>query len=298
MVHTWAWGDASRSQTPRSLKGGMDGPIDRRLQRYIAARLGPVPGWSMGYGFDLDEWVKATQLRAWRDGIQQQMGWHHFLGGRPAGPNRGLDHSVDAKWNRGLDYASYEHHRPTYDVYLAAVRATPSKPVMSEDRFRIRESRYRDKDYDTERTRRGLYHSTMAGGVANIWGIQSDGSVGGTYPNKDQIKTYSTLFHDKRRFLPDMAPTDVMRVDDDTRVLLSRRTNSLLLYHEDTARISVDLSSLPDSLPAVAVDTKKPYAEVQLGDLAPAKQSIELPISSDWMIAIGSFDARSSDSPE
>ncbi|MAG93645.1 MAG: hypothetical protein CMJ48_07840, partial [Planctomycetaceae bacterium] len=40
-----------------------------------------------------------------------------------------------------------------------------------EDRFRIRHSKtYADKDYTMEMTRRGLWHSTMAGGVANIWG--------------------------------------------------------------------------------------------------------------------------------
>ena len=40
IVHIWAWGDESRRQTPIRL-GGKNGPADRRLQRYIAARLGP-----------------------------------------------------------------------------------------------------------------------------------------------------------------------------------------------------------------------------------------------------------------
>ena len=75
------------------------------------------------------------------------MGWSHFLGGRPAGPNQGTDHSRDAAWNEGLDYSSYEHHRPTYEVYVAALQAVPGKPVMSEDRFRIRRSPYPEKDY-------------------------------------------------------------------------------------------------------------------------------------------------------
>ena len=134
-VHIWAWGDHQRFQTPRSLEGGINGTIDRRLQRYIAARLGPIPGWSVGYGFDLDEWVKAKQLREWRDWMHERMGWHHFLGGRPAGPNRGEDHAADVVWNKGLDYSSYEHHRPTYEVYVAALQAIPDQPVMSEDRF-------------------------------------------------------------------------------------------------------------------------------------------------------------------
>ena len=73
--------------------------------------------------------------------------------------------------------------------FLAALKAIPGQPVMSEDRFRIRSvDRYRKKDYSEELTRRGLYHSTMAGGVANIWGIHPDHSQGGVYSNKDQIK--------------------------------------------------------------------------------------------------------------
>jgi len=99
-------------KTPRSLKGGLGGRIDLRLQRYIAARLGPIPGWSMGFGFDLDEWVTADQLKEWHDNMHRHFGWSHFLGGCPAGPNRGTDHSQYLTWNQNLDYGSYEHHQP------------------------------------------------------------------------------------------------------------------------------------------------------------------------------------------
>ncbi|MHC4727204.1 MAG: hypothetical protein ACYS17_08215, partial [Planctomycetota bacterium] len=213
LVHIWPWGDHQRCQTPRSLVGGIGGAIDKRLQRYIAARLGPIPGWSMGYGFDLDEWVTVNQLKGWRDGMNLRMGWHHFLGGRPVGPNHGADHTSDTLWNEGLDYSSYEHHRPTYEVYRAALQAKPGWPVMSEDRFRIRTGRYPEKDYNEELTRRGLYHSTMAGGAANIWGIDPDISPGGVFPNKNQIKTYSVFFHDKGRFLADMKPANQLSGD-------------------------------------------------------------------------------------
>ncbi len=289
MVHIWPWGDHQRSQTPRSLTGGIGGAIDRRLQRYIAARLGPVPGWSMGYGFDLDEWVTARQVKSWRDSMHRHMGWFHFLGGRPVGPNYGTDHTNDALWNKGLDYSSYEHHRPTYEVYLAAVQARPGQPVMSEDRFRIRTGKYPKKDYDEELTRRGLYNSTMAGGVANIWGISPDISSGGIYPNKDQIKTYSVFFHDKGRFLADMVPANHLSSDVDTRILFSRSTQSLVVYRENTDAIQVDLTSMPDSLSAVAVDTKKAYSEIHVGELQAATQTIRLPKVSDWVAAVGNF---------
>ena len=155
VVHLWAWGDESRRQTP--IQWGINGKVDVRLQRYIAARLGPLPGWTMGYGFDLDEWVTADQVAAWRDRLRLEMGWPHLLGGRHGDPNRGLNHASAIEWNRPLDYAAYEHHRPTPQVYAAARAALPDLPVFSEDRFRIRQSdRYRAKDYDESMTRRGL----------------------------------------------------------------------------------------------------------------------------------------------
>ena len=63
-LHMWAWGDESRRWTPIGV-GGINGTPDRRLQRYIASRLGPLPGWTMGYGFDLQEWVSESQTQAW-----------------------------------------------------------------------------------------------------------------------------------------------------------------------------------------------------------------------------------------
>jgi hypothetical protein len=289
LVHIWPWGDHQRSQTPRSLAGGIGGAVDMRLRRYIAARLGPIPGWSMGYGFDLDEWVTARQVKGWRDSIHRYLSWSHFLGGRPVGPNHGSDHTSDALWNEGLDYSSYEHHRPTYEVYLAAIEAKPGQPVMSEDRFRIRTGRYPEKDYNAELTRRGLYHSTMAGGVANIWGIHPDISFGGVYPNRDQIKTYSVFFNDKGRFLADMVPVNRLSKDADTRILFSRSARSLILYRENTDSIQVNLSDISISLPTVAVDTKKPYNEIRLGNLQPKVLIIKLPEVSDWVVALGQF---------
>ena len=137
--------------------------------------------------------------------------------------------------------------------------------------------------------RRGLYHSTLAGGVANIWGIHPDLSSGGTYPNRDQVKTYSVFFTNKGRFLADMKPANQISGDADTCVLLSPGAESLVLYREDTDTIHIDLAGMPGRQPAVAVDAKKAYAEIQLDDLQPKAQTIKLPTKSDWVVAIGHF---------
>jgi len=43
-THIWAWGDNDRKQTPNHLADGFRGARHQRLIRYIAARLGPLPG--------------------------------------------------------------------------------------------------------------------------------------------------------------------------------------------------------------------------------------------------------------
>lgn len=74
VVHIWVWSDNSNGGNPNSLPGGINGEVDRRLQRYIAARLGPIPGWTMGYGFDLWEWTNGNQLTTWHDYMQTHFG--------------------------------------------------------------------------------------------------------------------------------------------------------------------------------------------------------------------------------
>ena len=281
VVHIWAWGDEQQHLTP--IKWGINGAVDRRLQRYIAARLGPLPGWTMGYGFDLDEWVSSSQLRVWRDYMHAHLGWSHILGGRPAGPNSGTNHSAFIDWNQRLDYSSYEHHRPTYEVYVAALENVPGQPVMSEDRFRVRPVQ-RTKDYTLEDTRRGLWNSTMAGGVANIWGyttpIRADGGSN-PYPNAKELLTNGRFW--KNRFRKNFVRANGLT---DGRAL--RSSNSFyVFYRERASTIFMDLSGMDGPHEAVAVDAKKPYEELPLGTLTPGSHQFEAPYRSDWAVAVG-----------
>lgn len=291
IVHIWMWGDEQRKMTP--VRWGINGKVDRRLQRYLCARLGPIPGWTMGYGFDLDEWVDETQLANWREAMHECLGWPHMLGARHGDPNRGLDHSSAVSWNGRLDYSSYEHHRPTYDVYVASLMAISGQPVFSEDRFRIRKSkRYAAKDYSMERTRRGLWHATMAGGVANIWGhlIGPQGSVDTNrrgsfpYPKPDGIKTHADFF--RNRFV-----IDLHRDNSITDGVCLRRSSGdgYLFYKEDTDSLRMDLTKMGRPQKAVAVDTLRPYDEIEIGELAAKHHVWRTRYRSDWAVAVGSF---------
>jgi hypothetical protein len=299
MVHLWMWGDEQRGQTPTSRPdwGGLDGPVARRVEAEIARRLGPLPGWSMGYGFDLDEWVTAAELKGWRDRMQDRMPRFHFLGGRPKGPNRGRDHGRYAVWNEWLDYASYEHHRPTYSVYVAALEQNPDKPVLSEDRFRVLPDRS-SKHYSTEEVRRGLWHSTLAGGVGNIWGYLLEGGShelgSAPFPNREEIRTHFEFL--RGRFTPGMSRCGPRRADprETALGLCSSVEGRYVFYQEDAERVELELRSMPARAPAVAVDARRPYRERPLGELAPGVRAFEAPYRSDWAVAVGEFAREAS----
>jgi hypothetical protein len=253
VVHIWAWGDEQRRMTPK--RWGLNGKVDKRLQRYICARLGSLPGWSMGYGFDLQEWVKEKDLRTWHEYMHSHLGWFHFLGGRP-----------------------------DYDIYVKAITQYPSKPTFLEDRFRVRKNVYPDKDYDFEMTRRGLWHSTMAGGAANIWGNLLNPRPDGAshpYPNKEQIKTWALFWQDrfKKEMIRDNSITDGL--------CLKVPGKLLIFYKENADSIKMNLSELKDKFEAAAVDTRKTYKELRISNFsAQPKQVFKAPYKSDWAIAM------------
>ena len=66
-MHLWMWGKGSDGDFTH-LPGGYDKTQSKRLNRHIAARLGPVPGWSMGIGWDVEFWIDQTKLKWWLDG--------------------------------------------------------------------------------------------------------------------------------------------------------------------------------------------------------------------------------------
>ena len=291
MVHLWMWGDEERGQTPsaRADWGGLDGPVARKVEAAVAERLGDLPGWSMGYGFDLDEWVSANELHAWRDRMQALLPRFHFLGGRPEGPNRGESHRGARHWNRRLDYASYEHHKPSYQVYVRALEANPDKPVMSEDHFRVLENSDQ-KHYSLQDIRRGLWRSTLAGGVANIWGYLMEGGShelgSAPFPNRGQVRTYFEFM--RGRFLRDMERCNPTRAP--TLCLRSAALQHYIFYREDAEELALGLDAMDGVQPAVAVDTRKPYAEIRIGELDRKRQLWRAPYRSDWAIAVGVFD--------
>jgi hypothetical protein len=143
---------------------------------------------------------------------------------------------------------------------------------------------YPDKDYDFDMTRRGLWHSTMAGGAANIWGNLLDPRPDGMshpYPNRHQILTWSRFWKD--RFRKEMV-RDNQLTDG---VCLKAPGKLAVFYKEDTNSIRMDLTELSGPIQAVAVGTRRTYEEIEIHGLeAQPGQIFKAPHQSDWAVAV------------
>ena len=293
LSHIWMWGDASRGLTP---PGGINSSQDKRLQRYICARLAAIPNWSVGYGFDLHEWTNERQLDEWHDYMTSKMGWKHYTGARS---NKHQYNQISER----MAYSSYELHKtsqpqPWNRQWMRVVDERPLKPSFSEDRFRVRG---KSKDVSLEETRRGLYYATMAGGAASIWGNlrkpgggNNSGGRSFEYPNKNEIKTWSTFFNDKNRFVGDMVRKNDLT---DGQALYSPSKRAYVVYKERTSSIQLNIQNVNGSVPVVAVDARKSYREISLGSFGNGNRTFSLPNSSDWVIAVGEFDGTDPNLP-
>jgi len=330
--HIWMWGkDTGRDgDGPRAMVGGPMTAADRRNLRYLAARLGPIPGWSIGYGYDTENlWASPEELEAWKEYLHAHCGWHHFVGARVGFDEKGLygefgkgipKPPLNDKYNApvgdeytawlGGDYTGYTSYRPLYDRYVRVLEHRADKPSFEEDRFRLREApQWTHKDYSPELTVRGLWHSAMAGGVANIWGnLLPDDNRGGSQSYnhgdvhiKSRIKTYATFFRDKRRFRRDLVRDNILadpyegtnEAPDAPPIsvcLRAAENDRFIFYKEQATAVGMDLSHMKGPAPAVAVDTRRIYQEIDLGLLTPTKQKWLAPYSSDWAIAVGRFE--------
>jgi hypothetical protein len=287
-VHIWAWGDEQRRWTPIGV-GGVNGTADRRVQRYIAGRLGPLPGWTMSYGFDLNEWVQPEQVISWAEYLTQHSGWDLMLSARETRDGRGIrlpDVLPVAANDDGPGYGDFEGRLGLFRRAEYRLSQTPLRPAIFEQRF----SYLRHKFWDMDRTRRAFWQFTLAGGAGSIWGYYPPeckaAHVEGEYPDPEQLRTHRRFW--RERFLIDMRPASDRSGDEDTLVLSSGDRHAVF-YREDAESIHLDLSAMDGPQPAIALDTTKKYAELDLGTFEPAQRTWRAPYRSDWAIAVGTF---------
>lgn len=280
-VHIWAWGDEERGWTPIGV-GGINGEADRRLQRYIAARLGPLPGWTISYGFDLNEWVTPAQVRSWWSYMHAHLGWPRLLMARESQADVGdpfLEFDLGA---HPLDMVSSDE-RPEDDFFASAraLLARDAGPVLYERRF----LHTRDGVWDQTTTRRAMWQFTLAGAAGGVWGVLwNDGEP---YPETDTLHTHGRFW--RHRLALDLDRASELGSDGTVIALADAAATRLVVYAEATSRVPLDVSAMRGSRRAVAIDTARPYAELDLGDLAAEDGTWEAPYASDWVVAVGDF---------
>jgi hypothetical protein len=98
------------------------------------------------------------------------------------------------------------------------------------------------------------------------------------------------FWHENARFLLDMQPAN--KLTDAGYVLCSASKLQYVFYNEDALSVQLNLTTAAGKLPALAVDTKKVYREINLGILESKTQRWKAPYRSDWAITIGDFDSR------
>ncbi|QXD16197.1 DUF5060 domain-containing protein [Rhodocaloribacter litoris] len=281
VVHIWYNGDCKRSQCVEAGFGeaGASTIGEQRLLRYIAARLGPLPGWIMGYGYDLHEFADVTELNGWGTYLREHMGWQHPLGARDQGENinytfwPGADWYSRGNWFNGVDY----------NATVAVIESDPTVPHSFDERW------YASR-MDEESQRRQLWTLVMAGGVSAIWGW--DGSYKrDPYSNPHWFKTHFVFW--ENRFLNDMEPCSEL---SDGYCLGDPARASFVFYKEETDQIQGDLTGVLGQLDVVFVDTKAPYVEVDGCEATAGLNVWELPYVSDWAVAVGTFGGGTSSS--
>ncbi len=307
-THIWAWGDNGRKQTPNHLGDGFRGERHRRLLRYIAARLGPLPGWSMNFGFDTIEMPKAEADGAWwATQLSDRMGWPHLL------TSRGWDDAAFGAYSyAGFGGAPYDlmttDKGPAgYDEILHHMQARTDRPHIYEERHTYnRWQCWPHAVADPNRLnetgcRRLIWWETMAGGMGGFFGhfserfnaygpFNPDGPCG-YHPEslKRAFRTHREFWKDGRMKL-DMAPENERVSGATAYCLASADKTHFIVFVEDADVVTIDLSGMPGTQPVVAVDAKAEYSEIALKRLGGGTHTLELGWPSDWVLAVGDFE--------
>lgn len=295
-LHIWQWGDEQRLWSPRGILadtrvagdgGGVGGVADLRLQRYIAARLGPLPNWTLSYGFDLNEWADEDAVRDWSAYLLARSARPHLLTGmevrRSASDVFDLGGDTLALVSKTrVAEAAIEGASATggsvpmvlYDAAIIEREAAQGKPVIFETRYL-----HQDDVWTMDRTRRAMWSLAMAGGVAAIWGVDWDLQV--HYPQPEQLRTHRAFW--SRWPLGDESST---ARQDGSLALLTEDGERGVVYAVDSDVVT--LPPIPQGASVWTVDTLLEYAELDVtAAIDGASPTWRAPYVSDWAVAFG-----------
>ncbi len=143
-THIWAWGDQDRKQTPNFLPGGVLGKDHKRLMRYMAARLGPLPGWCMNFGFDTLELPDPESTTSqWANYLNELMGWDHLLCAR-GWKNSAFGINSYAGFGGNYELTTTNNGPADYKEIAQDMASDTSKPHLYEERHTYNRFKYVD----------------------------------------------------------------------------------------------------------------------------------------------------------
>ncbi len=307
-THIWAWGDDDRRQTPNHLGDGFRGERHRRLLRYIAARLGPMPGWSMNFGFDTIEMPEAEDDGAWWAAqLNGLMGWPHILTSRGWDDEAFGAHSYAGFGGAPYDLMTTNQGPASYAEILEDMQARDDRPHIYEERHTYNRwqcwphSVADPNRLDETGCRRLIWRETMAGGMGGFFGhfsdrfnaygpFDSDGPCG-YHPEslKRAFRTHREFWNNGRLAL-DMRPDNDRISGAKGYCLVSDVNTQYIVFVEDSDTVTIDLTGMPGKLAVMAVDAKAAYQEKLLDSVEAGVHTFDLDDVSDWVIAIGSFE--------
>jgi hypothetical protein len=306
-THIWAWGDNDRRQTPNHLGDGFRGKRHQRLIRYIAARLGPLPGWSMNFGFDTIEMPNSEADGAWwADQMNRKMGWPHILTSRGWEDDSFGANSYSGFGGNPYDLETTDKGPADYQEIRQHILAHRSKPSIYEERhtynrWKCWPGRVPDPDRLNETgCRRLIWYEAMAGGMGGFFGHFSErfNRYGPFHPEgpcgyhpdslKRAFRTYCEFWKGGRLKLS-MSP-DNSRVSGATGYcLVTADKQHFVFFVEDADSITININGMQGNQPVVLIDTMARYDEIDKGRLSAGVHTIRMGSTSDWTLAVGDF---------
>jgi hypothetical protein len=309
-THIWAWGDNNRRQTPNHLGDGFRGKRHQRLMRYISARLGPLPGWTMSFGFDTIEMPNAEADAVWWAGeLNRAMGWPQILMSRGWDDDNFGAYSYAGFGGQPYDLETTDKGPVDYKEIKKDLEARKNKPSIYEERHTYnRWQCWPRKVHDPNRlneagSRRLIWWEAMAGGMGGFFGhfstrfneygpFRADRPCG-YYPEslKRAFRTYQEFWRNGRLKL-NMSPDKCRVIGTGEYCLVDTNRKNFVFFIEDADSVTIDLRNMPGSQRVVAVDARANYEEKDMGDLEAGIHKIQLSTTSDWVIAVGDFDVQ------
>lgn len=304
VVFFWPFGDDSRNQTPDTFAGGENGTKHNRLMRYIAARLGPIPGWFMGHGFDNFEWSSPTDFGTARTYLQGKTSYPAWMGIRSTKltPDDVID-SGDTAWTDVGDFADFEQQiddNTTALTMLAdAMSQYAGKPIMSGDRFRVRNGGAGDnnKDFTEVQTVQHMHISAMVGGIGGIYGDITDGgttnqnlgSVDYDASTQTAMATHKTFWD--AYFSADLVQDDSITAGDISCVMASDERAVGLFLNAGSGQVNLTDAALSgwDNVRVSILDIQAAYSLVEdaIYDKS-SNRTITFSGTSDWLVLMES----------